>query len=389
MKISHPIAHSALTLAAFLCLAASGQILSAQMVQGQRQGQGRMPSMQMSGTYELETERGDDWQQMAETTTRNMPQGQRDQQYHDLLGRLQAPSTIAIDRRGRTITISSSNGPETSFEADGLTHTETGYNQRRIEMRAEFVGERLMVTSRGNRSTDYVVTFEPIDNGDSLLVTRRIDNDGYSRPVTVRSYYRRVSDPRWDLYPPTNDNRRYDPRRVTVPDGTRMVAILDTPINSRNSRNGQRFTMTVQNPGEYRGARIDGVIEQVTPYGNGHNTEVRVHFDTIRLPNGQTSPFEAVLSDVRSPDGVNYNIDAASQDRNPNRGNDSVQKGAAGAAIGAIIGAIAGGGKGAAIGAVVGGAGGAILGQDRDQYLDLPRGTQVTLVVTSNRYRNP
>ena len=42
---------------------------------------------------------------------------------------------------------------------------------------------------------------------------------------------------------------------------------------------------------------------------------------------------------------------------------------------------------GAAIGAVAGGTGGVILAQNRDQHLDLPPGTQVTLIVTSSRYR--
>jgi ElaB/YqjD/DUF883 family membrane-anchored ribosome-binding protein len=362
--------------------------VAAQRGQGQGQGQrrGAMVS-QMSGTYELEATRGDDVQRAAQAATRNLPGDRRDRAFQNLLMRLQPPSTLAIDRNGRTFTVSSSNGPRTSFEADGGTRNETGVNRRAVATRVEYSGNRLTVTSRGNRNTDFMVTFEPIDNG-GLLVTRRMDSDDLARPVTVRSYYRRVADPRWDLYTPDN-SRRADPRAFVVPDGTRMVAVLDTPISSRTSRSGQRFSMTVQGPNEYRDARIDGVIDQITPYGNGRNTEMRVDFDTIRLRNGQTAEFEAILSDVRSPNGRDYRIDAPSQDRDPNRTGDTLQQGAVGAALGAIIGAIAGGGKGAAIGAVVGGAGGMILAQDREQYLDLPAGTQVTLIVTSSRFRNP
>jgi outer membrane lipoprotein SlyB len=51
--------------------------------------------------------------------------------------------------------------------------------------------------------------------------------------------------------------------------------------------------------------------------------------------------------------------------------------------VGAIIGAMAGGGKGAAIGAVIGGTGGVILSQGHEQ-LELTRGTEVTLTVVSS-----
>ncbi len=175
---------------------------------------------------------------------------------------------------------------------------------------------------------------------------------------------------------------------ITGEDGRRMVAVLDTEISTRTSRDGERFSMTVQGPEEYRDARIDGVIQRITPYGNGRSAEMRVDFDTIRLPNGQTAEFDGVLTTVRTPGGVMLRVNSENVPT-ANRTGQTVQSGAVGAALGAIIGAIAGGGKGAAIGAVVGGAGGVILAQNNDQHLDLPPGTQVTLVVTSSRFRTP
>ncbi len=379
---------SAAVIIGLMVLTMGCMTVSAQRGQGQGQGRQRGAVMaQMSGTYELEAGRGDDVQRAADMATRNLSRDRHDRAYDNLLTRLQPPSMLAIDRNGRTFTVSSSAGPRASFDADGRTRNEVGANRRTVATRAEYSRNQLTITSRGNRNTDYVVTFEPIDNG-GLLVTRRLDGDDLSGPVTVRSYYHRVSDPRWDLYSP-NTNGRMDSRGFAVPEGTHLVAVLDTPISARTSQRGQRFTMTVQGPNEYRDARIDGVVEEAAPYANGRNSEMRINFDTIRLRNGQTADFEAVLSDVRSPNGRDYRIDAPSQDRNPSRTGDTIQQGAVGAAIGAIIGAIAGGGKGAAIGAVVGGAGGVILAQNRDETLDLPAGTQVTLVVTSSRYRNP
>lgn len=257
--------------------------------------------------------------------------------------------------------------------------------------RAEFIGDRLSVSTSGNRNTDFLVTFEPLNNGNGLLVTRRLDSDDLRQPVTIQSYYRRVANqPRWDLYTPEPSVAPRPGRGPsTVPDGTRIVAVLDTSLSTRTSRSGERFSMTVQGPPQYQGARIDGVIARITPYGQGRNADMRVDFDTIRLRDGRTAEFEAVLNTVRTPGGVTLRVDASGGVPDPNRTNATIQQGAIGAALGAIIGAFAGGGKGAAIGAVVGGAGGAILAQDREQYLDLPPGTQVTIIVTSSRYRTP
>ena len=374
-------------LLALVLLTATSVSLSGQYGQQRRGGP---PSAVMSGTYQLETTRGDDAQRAAEQATRRLPPPRRDRAYQNLLSRLQSPTTLAIDRRGLTVTISSSSGPRTTFDADGQTRNEPGPNGRMTTTRAEFIGNRLSVSTSGNRSTDFVVTFEPVDRGNGLLVTRRLDSDDLRQPVVVRSYYQRVAnEPRWDLYSAgPADARRHEPRLFTLPEGTRMFAVLDTPLGTRTSHGGERFSMTVQAPTEYRDARIEGVVGRITPYGQGHDADMQIDFDTIRLRDGRTAEFDAVLDTVRTPGGVTFRVDASGNAPGQQRPNAAVEHGAVGAALGAIIGAVAGGGKGAAIGAVVGGAGGVILAQGRDQSLDLPPGTQITLIVTPPRDRN-
>jgi uncharacterized protein YcfJ len=114
-----------------------------------------------------------------------------------------------------------------------------------------------------------------------------------------------------------------------------------------------------------------------------------VDFDTIRLRDGRTTEIDAILSTVRTPGGATLRVNADGATTDQGRTQATIQQGAIGAGIGAIIGAIAGGGKGAAIGATIGGAGGAILAQDHESYLDLPPGTQVTILITAPRYRTP
>ena len=331
----------------------------------------------MSGTYALDATRGDDARRAAAAATWSVPPARRDRVYQRLLGRRQP---LAIERNGRMVTISSSNGPRTTFEADGLDRHEPGPAGGVILTRAEIVGDVLSISTHGDRNTDFLVTFEPIENGDGLLVTRQMDSTDLAEPIAVRSYYGRVdAQPRWDVYVPDSRGGAYpEPRVFAVPDGTRLLAVLDTSLSTRTSRSGQHFSMTVQSPREYAGARIDGVIARITPHGPGRNVDLRVDFDRIRLRGGRPAEFDAILDTVRTPGGMTLRVEAGGD------APDAVQQGAIGAALGTVIGAIVGGGKGAVVGAVVGGASGAIMAQDRDPYLELPPNTQVGIVVTTS-----
>ena len=84
------------------------------------------------------------------------------------------PEAFAIELDGRTITIASSHARQVTFEADGREQNEQSRNGRRMRTTAALSGDRLVVSTEGDRSVDYQVTFEPINNGRSLRVTRRI-----------------------------------------------------------------------------------------------------------------------------------------------------------------------------------------------------------------------
>ena len=338
--------------------------------------------MRLSGTYELDRSRSDDPRRQAESATRNLPEAERDRIDRRLTARLEAPDTLSLDRRGRAITLESSLGERTTFDADGRAHTERAWNGRQISTRAELDGDRLIVTTSGNRGTDFLVRFEPVDDGEGLRVIRRLEGDDVDGSLTVKSYYRRVSiEPRWGIYREDAVARRDDDEfrgNVTVRDGTSIVATLDTPLSTRSSHTGDRFVMTVRSPLEFEGAHIDGVVTQVSHSSSGRRSaDLRVDFETIRPRRGPAADFDAVLRSVRTTGGETIRVDSEGGVADDVSG-ERVQHGAIGAAIGAVIGAIAGGGKGAAIGAVVGGAGGAILVEGRDE-LDLERGAEVTL----------
>jgi hypothetical protein len=348
---------------------------------------------QMSGTYELETTRGDDPRRTAQAATRALPSGVRDQAFESLFAKLDPPQVLSIDRRGQTISIASSRGPQSSFDADGRVLHERGDNGQDITTRAAISGNSVTVSSSGHRGSDYSVTFESLDAGQSLRVTRHFDDQHLSRMVTIQSYYRRAEPtPRWDVYARGsghgngngrgNDGRAGDGwSTMAVPDGTRMSATFDTSLSMRTSRNGEPFTMTVHGPVDFQGARLTGVVTRVGANGGG-GSDLRIDFQTIEF-RGRSTEFDAYLNTVRLSNGAILRLNADGDVYETNHdGNRTVQNGAIGAAVGAVIGAMAGGGKGAAIGAVIGGTGGVILSQGHEQ-LELTRGTEVTLTAVS------
>jgi len=261
-----------------------------------------------------------------------------------------------------------------------------------VRVRASLSGDRLTINRTGDRAQDFTVTFEPIDNGRQLLVTRELYSDRFTQPVTVRTYYDKSSEvAQLNLY---ETNPEYTSGDVTatgdfvVPNGTQLAAVLNTDLSTRNVRENDRFTMTVRSPGQFEGATIEGYVTGVDRAGRiSGRSELTLNFDTIRLRDGRSYRFAGILENVRTPNGEVVRVDTEGAVRDDDsQTNRTITRTAIGTAVGAIIGAIAGGGKGAAIGAVVGaGAGaGSVYVQGRTD-LELPAGTEINVTATGPR----
>jgi len=328
-----------------------------------------------TGTYQLDAAGSDDARRAAEVAARAVPRNQRQRAYQGLVARLEAPNEIAIEQDGNRVTIASTRGPRVTVEADGRDHVERWTADRTTNTRVTFQGGRLVVATRGTRGIAFTVTFEAMRNGRGLQMTRTVDDEGLDHPVTVRSAYRRVSDEaRWDVHVPL--------REFAVPDGTRIVAVLDEDLSTATAREGDLYTMTARSPQQYEGAVIQGVVYNVSESRNrAGRAGLSLALRSIRLRDGTLHPFDGVIEDVRVPEGDAIRVGhEGTVDGDRNQAQQTVERGAIGAAIGAVIGAIAGGGKGAAIGAVVGAGGGVatVMVEGRDR-LDLRRGTAVTI----------
>ena len=346
----------------------------------------------LTGTFRLDSSRGDDVRTVVDNATRNLSLAERQRVYDSLLRRLDSPQMLAIDRRGNSVTIASTRAPQINFVADGREQVETTPGGRSVRVRADLSGNRLTITRTGERANDFTVSFEPATDGQELLVTRTLYSDRVNQAVTVRTYYDRVSDvAQLNIYETNREDSAVGgggpSGSFVIPNGTQLVAVLNNDLSTQNVRENDRFTMTVRSPGQFEGATIEGRVINVDRSGRvTGRSQMTLDFDAIRLRDGRTHSFAGILEGVRTPDGEVVRVDNEGAVRDSDQTKQTVTRTAIGTAVGAIIGAIAGGGKGAAIGAVIGaGAGaGSVYIQGRND-LSLQAGTEVTVRATGPR----
>jgi hypothetical protein len=346
----------------------------------------------LTGTYRLDTARSDDPGQAADRATQSLGYGERARIRDQVAARLESPDQIAIELRGRDVTLASSRAPQITFAADGTERVETSPSGRTIRARATLNGEQVIVSSTGDTGSQFNVTFDPIDNGRGLSVTRRVYVQGLSRPVVVQSVYQKTSDvARFDINTgpqsspyPGNTSPNGD---FVINNGETVIGVLEKGISTQTAREGDRFTMTVRQPTQYEGAVIEGHVSNIQRSGRlTGRSQMTLNFDTIRLRDGGSYRFAGILESVRTNQGDTVRVDNEGAVRDTSQTTKTEQRAAIGTAVGAIIGAIAGGGKGAAIGAIVGAGGGAgsVYVQGRDD-LDLGVGTELTVRASGPR----
>jgi hypothetical protein len=172
-------------------------------------------------------------------------------------------------------------------------------------------------------------------------------------------------------------------RFLPIPNGTEIKIRLEDDIDTKKSRDGDRFTATVLSPIKYADATIEGHVAKIDESGKlSGKTELALSFDRIRLRNGQSGRMAAQVVKVYGEDSVKE-VDEEGNVKSGSKGKTTAVRTGGGAALGAIVGGIAGGGKGAAIGAAIGAAAGAgstaIQGSNK---VKLESGTEILVRTT-------
>lgn len=161
------------------------------------------------------------------------------------------------------------------------------------------------------------------------------------------------------------------PHTVTLAAGTNVVVRLAETLSTDHNYTGDTFRATLESP-----VIVDGFI--IADKGSKVLGKIVNAQKAGRLQG--VADLNLVLTEINTTDGQRVKIDTSTWDKKgPKNTGQETAKIAGGAAIGAIIGAMAGGGKGAAIGAGAGGAAGTgVAAATRGNALTMPIETRLT-----------
>ena len=178
-------------------------------------------------------------------------------------------------------------------------------------------------------------------------------------------------------------SRRSAARFLPIPRGTEIKIRLEDEIDSKKSRDGDRFRAIVLSPRNYADATIEGHVAKINESGKlSGKTELALTFDRIRMRNGESGRMAAQVVRVYGEDSVKE-VDEEGNVKSGSKGKTTAVRTGGGAALGAIVGGIAGGGKGAAIGAAIGaGAGAASTAIQGSNKVKLDSGTEILVRTT-------
>ncbi|MCI0662827.1 MAG: hypothetical protein L0220_17300 [Acidobacteria bacterium] len=308
----------------------------------------------LTGTWRLDISRSDNIEQVITLAVRSLPPDQQRRARFQLMRRMESPETVGIEQRGRNLTLASTRSRQISFVADGRKRTENPAHSRSIQVNAYLNGDQLIVTTMGDRGSDYQVTFDPVDAGQRMRLTRRIYSERLSQPVSITGVYDKISDiAQLNLFSGKLENVVYHrPTTATsiVPSNTQLFAILDNELNTKELRPGDPFRLIVRSPAQYENAVIEGVVTAVERSANlSGRAALALDFERISLGEGVASIFDGYIESIRTLQGENVLVNyEGSRTENSSQNERSLKRTSIAERVGEVIGAIP---KAAAIGA--------------------------------------
>lgn len=178
-------------------------------------------------------------------------------------------------------------------------------------------------------------------------------------------------------------------KTIMVPAGTKLLMELKSGVNTKTAKAGDSvylatsFPVSIENAMAIpTGTYVQGVIDNVKRSGRVKGrAEVLFHFTTLIFPSGYTVSVPGAVNDVPGADNGRVVNKEGTVQADGTKGKD-VGTIAGPTAEGAIIGALARGGKGALIGSGIGGAVGlAEVLFTRGNEINYPPGTPVEMVL--------
>jgi hypothetical protein len=152
--------------------------------------------------------------------------------------------------------------------------------------------------------------------------------------------------------------------------GTELTGALTSSLDSKSAFVGQTVVLTdvASSDRSISGATLLGTVTDITRPGQGRNAQVRIHFDSLRLPDGTSAPVDGIVESM----SVKTKSNAAKEIGGALLGM------LAGNAIGKTLFGVSGGG-------IVGAVGGFMIAKDNRSDVVIPQNTAVTVRLVNAR----
>ena len=219
----------------------------------------------------------------------------------------------------------------------------------------------------------------------SAAVTR--ESTTRSTPAVAPSYPA-TQTPSQSTAPATACTPKLTDDNADLPTGTAIKMKLETPLNSKTSKNGDGFSGRVTEDVVVNGkkvipvgASLSGRLIRVSdPRRIGGVGSIHMLPEAVLLPDGKTFAINASLVDTSLPSFLKVDQEGRVKGDGFTKG-DKVEM-AAGAGTGMVIGAIADGGKGLLIGGAIGGGATVVHWLTKRHSVDIPAGTELIMEIS-------
>lgn len=151
-------------------------------------------SCPLSGAYRINIAESDKLYSVVRGATSNIPFGDQQRFFMDLSLRLTPPDLLAIECRGREVSVASSRAPKATYLADGKTRQERTPAGNIVYSRVALDRDSLTFTSTGKAEDNIRIAFRSLDNGRRMRVTRSIFAEQLTQPIIIQSVYDRMAD---------------------------------------------------------------------------------------------------------------------------------------------------------------------------------------------------
>lgn len=180
--------------AAFVLIAASLAISAAGQSSPSARVSATGQTCQMAGAFRIDVAASDRLYSVVSGATSSVPFSEQQRFFMDLSLRLTPPDMLAIECSGNRVSVGSSRSAKVTFLADGRARRERSSRGGIINSRVELDRDTLNFTSTGDAKDNVDVTFQAINNGERIRVTRKIYAEQLTEPIVIRTVYERVSD---------------------------------------------------------------------------------------------------------------------------------------------------------------------------------------------------